>query len=1450
MPTARRKPTKEAKSSSTRRNVVDSQSSTDASTSSTSNNTNTSDALATLQSASIYQLARVYWCDTSMDIDHTATTTANDDEASVTMTISLPVYTKPYDSTLVSHIYEGYIHVKNTTKSTASRILELESTQYLEQYLWPNYDPSTSTEEHVISIAVLVNEKRRQRVPTWEIFGEDSERFNELFHRIMKLSLAEGHRDLWERERLLTFMGHATQSLEHPLTRTETMRLFSVGIWHALCSKSRRESALSAAPPMVKKIYKALDKRHKAADEEGKKRMELEWHWLSLLIIDATQVMASIPEEGELEDTMPIRYCERFLELTIGLISQLPTRRFVNTLLDDHHLVLLCKKTAILYRTPEGETLHQLWNILSEYIDFEVDDHTGRSLTIEERVARHNDRLLAFQGIAYAEFRDSLTDLALSHLSAIEQPNVLREYLNQLSTEDLYRLCDAVQLRRVKLARTNVDAENYSPEFLVDAFIQRYHQRTSQLDRINTTSLYPNEVTLFDELLTETTNQYNDDTVLPLPRLNLQFLTLYDYLRRSFTLCQLESAYEIRQDIEDAVQRLAPQRAYPDGVTVFNGWSRMATKIEMLGITDVAQPALGEERPQHVTAQVKINLSMFSESIRRDWDTLRPGDIVYLLTIRAQDWTHQVWKNGATSTSKRSFREHYGVDYARGAQIIEIIQGRGYNTYTPADQPKMDVQERLFRVQFDPNQYYEDSNRKSTEDIYPTLNVLLRRHAKENNFKGVLETMRDLMQSELLVPDWLQNVFLGNVYYKQMPNQPIKIDYRDTFLDADHLRASFPNAILKTSDDTALPEEPPYVIERVGETADGQEQLLVTSYQLPNMGPYASDLVRKNAVPFTPAQVEAIRAGTSPGLTLIVGPPGTGKTDVAVQIISNIYHNYPQQRTLLITRSNQALNQLFEKIIALDIDDRHLLRLGHGEEALDTEESFNKAGRVSSFLERRVLLLQQVSRLATSLGLSGDHGYTCETAGYFYLYHVLARWEPFETNVTQHQWDSSQIALKFPFTNYFSDAPQPLFPINSPSGEAMEIAHGCFRHIKHIFEELEQIRAFELLRTNKDRANYLLTKEAKIVAMTTMHAALKRRELVSLGFEYDTVIMEEAAQVLESETLIPLLLQESANGQGRLKRVVLIGDHHQLPPVVQNPAFEKYCNLEQSMFARFVRLGVPTIELDRQGRARPSIAKLYNWRYEQLSDLPSVTESHIFHLANPGFTYEYQFIDVADYEGKGETAPLPHYYQNLGEAEYVVAVYQYMRLLGYPADKITILATYNGQRALLMDVLQRRCGWHPYFGMPSKVATVDQYQGQQNDYVLLSLVRTKHIGYMRDVRRLTVAMSRARLGLYIFGRMRVFEACAELKPMVTQWRARPLQLSLQPKENSNSERKMTDHANAETIADVAEMGKRVYQMTQDQLGANTETKDEDMQELQLAAQVEIEAMQVDQQTSN
>lgn len=72
-----------------------------------------------------------------------------------------------------------------------------------------------------------------------------------------------------------------------------------------------------------------------------------------------------------------------------------------------------------------------------------------------------------------------------------------------------------------------------------------------------------------------------------------------------------------------------------------------------------------------------------------------------------------------------------------------------------------------------------------------------------------------------------------------------------------------------------------------------------------------------------------------------------------------------------------------------------------------------------------------------------------------------------------------------------------------------------------------------------------------------------------------------------------------------------------------------------------------------------------------------------------------------------------------------------MRILGYPAEKISIITTYNGQAQLLRDVVESRCANNPLIGVPHKISTVDKYQGQQNDYIILSLVRTRHIGHIR-----------------------------------------------------------------------------------------------------------------------
>ena len=102
-----------------------------------------------------------------------------------------------------------------------------------------------------------------------------------------------------------------------------------------------------------------------------------------------------------------------------------------------------------------------------------------------------------------------------------------------------------------------------------------------------------------------------------------------------------------------------------------------------------------------------------------------------------------------------------------------------------------------------------------------------------------------------------------------------------------------------------------------------------------------------------------------------------------------------------------------------------------------------------------------------------------------------------------------------------------------------------------MFQELEECRAFELLKSTANRANYLMTKQAKIVAMTCTHAALKRKDFLQLGFKYDNLLMEESAQILEIGTFIPMLLQRQEDGYAWLKQCILIGDHHQLPPVVE-----------------------------------------------------------------------------------------------------------------------------------------------------------------------------------------------------------------------------------------------------------------------------------------------------------
>ncbi|KAI7863636.1 P-loop containing nucleoside triphosphate hydrolase protein [Spinellus fusiger] len=1334
-----------------------------------------------------------------------------------------------WDPTVVETIMETELV---PTNYDPKKLMLLEFAQYLEKYLWPYFDSKKASLNHVLSICLVVNEKFRQRVSPWDAFSSDPAKFSSFFGHVTRLALCSKSHSLSlnDRTSLLLFLIHCFQSLENPLVRSECLKLVSIFIWSNLACESRCESVLNEFAPL-RKLWNSGQKKFDAADDETKETIQFERQFLSQLLKEFIEVLYQIPEQGEVDENI-LRYTERFLELIIDLEAQLPTRRFFNVLLDDHQVVVLFKISPLMKRKDKDvELIKQLLETLMFYAKFEINDQTGLALTDIEMTEVHCAQLIQLQRIVFSQFKEEITELPLANLASIETRSDLLWHFKPLSTDVLSQLCTAVDIRNDLVIQSIAPFVDHK-ELLLESLIAKYEKRLSQIEKINGLPLYPDEETLFSDGLVQT-QFYASDRPLSLPKLNLQFLTIHDYLLRSFTLFRLESSYEIRQDIEDVVKRLAPRLTYPDRATEFAGWARMAVQIENFSVVDVARSHLGEDKPAHVKADITYDVGRFTDSIRREWDNLRKHDVLFLLTIQANE------ESGLRYNDNTDFKTHYGIKYVRGCEIVDIVGSDGrpideVSKPTIEDkQKRWNGSSRTLRVELDPNQYKTDMrkfNNKQHEDIHETFTILVRRRPQENNFKAVLETIRDLMQSDLVVPDWLQKVFLGygdpsSANYTRLPNRVKELNFRDTFLNWQHLLDSFPNKTVKPVNEMEEELSPPYVInfsegaseeeapkkkKKMKKTvSSAPESFNVSTYKIPNMGPYPQNIPKQNTIQFTPVQVEAIRSGMNYGLTMVVGPPGTGKTDVAVQTIANLYHNYPNQHTLVVTHSNQALNQIFEKIMELDIDSRHLVRLGHGEEELNTELSFSKYGRVSSFLEKRIELLQEVNRLALSLGIPGEHGSTCETAGYFYRFHVLTLWQPY---ISQAETGTiEEIQGNFPFIYFFANAPNPLFSDDMTREKALEVAMGCYRHLEKIFSELDEIRAFELLRSGNDRANYLLTKEAKIIAMTCTHAALKRRELVGLNFKYDNVVMEEAAQILEVETFIPLLLQEPEDGVNRLKRVIMIGDHNQLPPVVKNLAFQQYGNMEQSLFTRFVRLGVPTLQLDAQGRARSSIAKLYSWRYNNLGDLPKVTQEE-YKRANAGFTYDYQLVDVGKFHGQGETEPVPYFYQNLGEAEYIVAVYQYMRLNGYPADKISILTTYNGQKALINDVLQHRCSWNPFFGKPAAVTTVDQYQGQQSDYVLLSLVRTKAVGHIRDVRRLVVAMSRARLGLYIFCCKDLFENCYELRPVFEQLLSRPTKLALEPKESHPTIRQVGESTDTTEIDNVEEMGRVVQSL--------------------------------------
>lgn len=92
-----------------------------------------------------------------------------------------------------------------------------------------------------------------------------------------------------------------------------------------------------------------------------------------------------------------IAYCERFMEFLIDLEAQLPTRRYFNTLVEDHQIVAICKLSKFASNKESGVLFSQLLDILAFYTGFEINGHSGLALTKEEMTEIHAARLSKLQ---------------------------------------------------------------------------------------------------------------------------------------------------------------------------------------------------------------------------------------------------------------------------------------------------------------------------------------------------------------------------------------------------------------------------------------------------------------------------------------------------------------------------------------------------------------------------------------------------------------------------------------------------------------------------------------------------------------------------------------------------------------------------------------------------------------------------------------------------------------------------------------------------------------------------------------------------------------------------------------------------------------------------------------------------------------------------------------------
>ncbi|KAI1875942.1 uncharacterized protein JN550_001438 [Neoarthrinium moseri] len=252
--------------------------------------------------------------------------------------------------------------------------------------------------------------------------------------------------------------------------------------------------------------------------------------------------------------------------------------------------------------------------------------------------------------------------------------------------------------------------------------------------------------------------------------------------------------------------------------------------------------------------------------------------------------------------------------------------------------------------------------------------------------------------------------------------------------------------------------------------------------------------------------------------------------------------------------------------------------------------------------------------------------------------------------------------------------------------------------------------------------------------------------LKGLSVEFETVIIDEAAQCVELSALIPLKYGCS--------KCILVGDPKQLPPTVLSQSAQRY-GYDQSLFVRMQQNSPKDIHLlDEQYRMHPEISRFPSQEFYEgkLADGADMAKLRHQPWHQTGLLGPYRFFDVKGSQERGRKGQSLINYEELKVA---LQLYQRFKFDNPRLDlkgKIGIITPYKAQLYQLREQFAAKFG--PSISEEIEFNTTDAFQGRECEIIIFSCVRaspTGGIGFMTDIRRMNVGLTRAKSSLWILG---------------------------------------------------------------------------------------------------